>query len=58
MQVFLAAAAPTRPASQQLTHHYLKVAQRVADGNVAVQGHDQEDVAVKDNEEVDAEHLE
>lgn len=38
--------------------HYLWVAERVADGNITVQCHDQEDVAVKDNEEVDAEHLE
>ena len=44
-------------ASQQLTCHYLWVAERVADGDIAVQGHNQEDVAVKDNEEVDAEHL-
>lgn len=45
-------------ASQQLSCHYFGVAERVADCNIAVQGHDQQDVAVKDNEEIDAEHLE
>lgn len=44
-------------AGQQPAGHYLWVAEWVADGNVAVQGHDQEDVAVEGDEEVDAEHL-